>query len=77
ELAHSIGLEVNDLDVSLPIVYGSTGNWTVIVPIKNLEALGISFNTDGNISLLGFILSHASRFLIGTITVQLPVLPYT
>ncbi|MEC2514540.1 PhzF family phenazine biosynthesis isomerase, partial [Bacillus cereus] len=36
ELAHSIGLEVNDLDVSLPIVYGSTGNWTVIVPIKNL-----------------------------------------
>ncbi|PFR10543.1 isomerase [Bacillus anthracis] len=38
ELAHSIGLEVNDLDVSLPIVYGSTGNWTVIVPIKNLDA---------------------------------------
>jgi len=37
ELAHSIGLEVNDLDVSLPIVYGSTGNWTVIVPIKNLD----------------------------------------
>ena len=25
KLAHSIGLEVNDLDVSLPIVYGSTG----------------------------------------------------
>ncbi|BCA32465.1 MULTISPECIES: PhzF family phenazine biosynthesis isomerase [Bacillus] len=38
ELAHSIGLEINDLDVSLPIVYGSTGNWTVIVPIKNLNA---------------------------------------
>ncbi|GAB6476879.1 PhzF family phenazine biosynthesis isomerase [Bacillus cereus] len=38
KLAHSIGLEVNDLDVSLPIVYGSTGNWTVIVPIKNLDA---------------------------------------
>jgi len=38
ELAHSIGLDVNDLDVSLPIVYGSTGNWTVIVPIKNLDA---------------------------------------
>ncbi|MEI4649895.1 PhzF family phenazine biosynthesis isomerase [Bacillus cereus] len=37
-LAHSIGLEENDLDVSLPIVYGSTGNWTVIVPIKNLDA---------------------------------------
>ena len=38
ELARSIGLEVNDLDVSLPIVYGSTGNCTVIVPIKNLNA---------------------------------------
>ncbi|PEM25529.1 PhzF family phenazine biosynthesis isomerase [Bacillus wiedmannii] len=37
ELAHSIGLEVNDVDVSLPIVYGSTGNWTVIVPVKNLD----------------------------------------
>ncbi|MDD8001599.1 PhzF family phenazine biosynthesis isomerase [Bacillus cereus] len=37
ELAHSIGIEVNDLDVSLPIVYGSTGNWTVIVPVKNLD----------------------------------------
>ncbi|HDR7288108.1 isomerase [Bacillus cereus] len=37
KLAHSIGLEVNDLDVSLPIVYGSTGNWTVIVPVKNLD----------------------------------------
>ncbi|WP_166703270.1 PhzF family phenazine biosynthesis isomerase [Bacillus albus] len=37
ELAHSIGLEVNDVDVSLPIVYGSTGNWTVIVPVKKLD----------------------------------------
>ncbi|MGH0586256.1 PhzF family phenazine biosynthesis protein [Bacillus mycoides] len=38
ELAHSIGLEVTDLDASVPIVYGSMGNWTVIVPIKNLDA---------------------------------------
>lgn len=37
ELAHSIGLEENDVDVSLPIVYGSTGNWTVLVPVKNLD----------------------------------------
>ncbi|MGG0300990.1 PhzF family phenazine biosynthesis isomerase [Bacillus albus] len=37
ELAHSIGLEVNDVDESVPIVYGSTGNWTVIVPVKNLD----------------------------------------
>lgn len=38
ELAHSIGLEVTDLDANVPIVYGSTGNWTVIVLIKNLDA---------------------------------------
>ncbi len=37
-LAHSIGLEGNDLDEKLPIVYGSTGIWTLIVPIKKLEA---------------------------------------
>ncbi|KFN01143.1 PhzF family phenazine biosynthesis isomerase [Bacillus clarus] len=37
-LAHSIGLEVNDLDEDLPIVYGSTGIWTLLVPIKNLDA---------------------------------------
>lgn len=30
-------MDVKDLDVSLPIVYGSTGNWTVIVPVKNLD----------------------------------------
>ncbi len=38
KLAASIGLDVNDLDDRLPILYGSTGNWTVIVPIKSLEA---------------------------------------
>lgn len=35
-LAHIIGLEVNDLDENLPIVYGNTGIWTLIVPIKKL-----------------------------------------
>ena len=53
ELAHSIGLNVNDLDVSLPIVYGSTGNWTVIVPIKNLDACErMKPNTDAFPSVL-------------------------
>ncbi|KMN44778.1 PhzF family phenazine biosynthesis isomerase [Bacillus sp. LK2] len=38
ELAHCIGLKVHDLDARLPIIYGSTGNWTLIVPIKNLDS---------------------------------------
>jgi len=35
-LAASIGLTVDDLDPALPIVYGSTGTWTLLVPIKQL-----------------------------------------
>ncbi|MEN1936581.1 PhzF family phenazine biosynthesis isomerase [Paenibacillus sp. 102] len=38
DLAHSIGLREKDLDERLPIVYGSTGIWTLIVPIKTLDA---------------------------------------
>lgn len=38
ELVNSIGLHESDLDPAFPIVYGSTGLWTVIVPIKKLEA---------------------------------------
>ncbi|MBC6971227.1 PhzF family phenazine biosynthesis isomerase [Bacillus sp. Xin] len=38
ELAHSIGLHENDLDETLPIVYGSTGIWTLLVPVKTLDA---------------------------------------
>lgn len=38
DLAHSIGLHEEDLDGNLPIVYGSTGIWTLIVPIKTLAA---------------------------------------
>ena len=37
-LAHSIGIQKTDFEPDLPIVYGSTGLWTVIVPIKSLEA---------------------------------------
>ncbi|MEC0308176.1 PhzF family phenazine biosynthesis isomerase [Paenibacillus lautus] len=36
-LASSIGLKRDDLDFSMPIVYGSTGIWTLLVPIKGLE----------------------------------------
>lgn len=38
ELATSIGLHDNDLDENLPIVYGSTGNWTLLVPVKQLAS---------------------------------------
>ncbi|MCM3737572.1 PhzF family phenazine biosynthesis protein [Bacillus cytotoxicus] len=38
ELATSIGLHDNDLDENLPIVYGSTGNWTLLVPVKKLAS---------------------------------------
>ncbi|WP_338750598.1 PhzF family phenazine biosynthesis protein [Bacillus sp. FJAT-52991] len=38
DLAASIGLEKNDIDMTLPIVYGSTGIWTLLLPIKTLSA---------------------------------------
>ncbi len=36
-LAISLGLSEDDLEEKLPIVYGSTGIWTLLVPIKKLE----------------------------------------
>jgi PhzF family phenazine biosynthesis protein len=36
-LSASIGLVSEDIDHSLPTVYGSTGIWTLIVPIKRVE----------------------------------------
>ncbi|MCT1902920.1 PhzF family phenazine biosynthesis protein [Oceanobacillus sojae] len=38
DLAHSIGLEENDIHDNFPILYGSTGTWTLLIPIKKLEA---------------------------------------
>lgn len=37
-LARSIGLTERDLDPDLPVTYGSTGSWTLIVPITHLAA---------------------------------------
>ena len=37
-LAESIGIVKEDIDSSLPIVYGSTGIWTLIVPIRQVES---------------------------------------
>lgn len=38
ELAKSIGLIEEDIDANLPILYGSTGAWTLLIPIKKLES---------------------------------------
>ena len=38
QLADSIGISTEEIDHSLPIVYGSTGAWTLIVPIKKLNS---------------------------------------
>lgn len=38
DLASSIGLDSADIDDTLPILYGSTGIWTLLVPIKTLAA---------------------------------------
>lgn len=38
QLAKSMGLMEEEIDPSMPIVYGSTGTWTLLVPIRNLES---------------------------------------
>ena len=37
ELAKSIGLTVDDINTEQPVVYGSTGTWTLLVPVKELD----------------------------------------
>lgn len=39
-LALALGLYEEDLHPELPIVYGSTGTWTLLVPVMNLSAFG-------------------------------------
>lgn len=38
KLMDLIGLSVGDLDDQLPIVYGSTGTWSLFIPIKRLTS---------------------------------------
>jgi PhzF family phenazine biosynthesis protein len=38
ELARSMGIEESDIETELPTLYGSTGTWTLLIPIKNLAA---------------------------------------
>jgi PhzF family phenazine biosynthesis protein len=37
DLANSIGLKKEDINSDLPILYGSTGIWTLLIPINKLE----------------------------------------
>lgn len=37
-LTEAIGLLRGDLDLRFPVVYGSTGIWTLILPVRNLDA---------------------------------------
>ncbi|MFD1175787.1 PhzF family phenazine biosynthesis protein [Paenibacillus puldeungensis] len=38
ELAVSMGIEESDIETELPTIYGSTGTWTLLIPIKSLAA---------------------------------------
>lgn len=38
ELASVMGIQEEDIETNLPTLYGSTGIWTLLVPIKNLRA---------------------------------------
>lgn len=37
-LADAVGLTEEDLDERYPVVYGSTGSWTLLLPVKHLDA---------------------------------------
>ena len=37
QLASVIGIDLEDIDLNLPVVYGNTGVWTLIVPIVSLK----------------------------------------
>ena len=38
ELAQALGIEREDIDDEMPTLYGSTGTWTLLVPVKTLDA---------------------------------------
>lgn len=38
KLAASMELSIQEIDETIPIVYGSTGTWTLLVPIKRLDS---------------------------------------
>ena len=38
QLAHAMGIHLEDIDTEIPTLYGSTGTWTLLIPIKSLAA---------------------------------------
>ncbi|UOQ87166.1 PhzF family phenazine biosynthesis protein [Gracilibacillus salinarum] len=38
KLANAIGLEETEIRTDIPVVYGSTGTWTLLIPIKELAS---------------------------------------
>lgn len=58
ELAQSMGLTPDNLEKSLPIVYGYTGLWTVLVPIKKLSSFE---KMKPNNKLFSSVLTHNPR----------------
>lgn len=38
DIATALGLKIDDIDNTMPIVYGNTGIWTLLLPIKKLKA---------------------------------------
>ena len=66
-LLNAIGLSVEDLDTRYPIVYGSTGSWTTLIPIKTLD----SFNRmKPNNSIFPSILKEMPRASIHPFTLE-------
>jgi PhzF family phenazine biosynthesis protein len=39
-LFHAMGLSADEWDKDFPVVYGSTGTWTVLIPLKELASFG-------------------------------------
>ena len=39
QVASALGISADDLHPALPIMYGSTGRWTLVVPVRGLEAM--------------------------------------
>lgn len=48
KLCSSIGISTDDLYPNLPITYGNTGSWTLLVPVKN-ETILDKMNADNNL----------------------------
>lgn len=38
-VAHALGVALDDLHPTLPVIYGSTGRWTLVVPVRGLDAM--------------------------------------